>query len=159
MFRYLAISAPLLLAACAPTPLTVFSFAADGISYVATGKAVTDHALSAALGRDCAVFRIVRGDPPCNDLAPQFAAPVIYPGDGPARWTGTGLAELNGFAPGTEFYALSQDDGAVEIFAHDPDGSDGVVRLVATIDAVDPTGDRPTLAVDGTVVTVADLMV
>ena len=137
----------------------MFSFAADGVSYVATGKAVSDHALSAFLGRDCAVFRVVRGDPPCSDAAPQFAAPVIYPGDGPTRWTGTGLAELNGFAPGTEFYALHHDDGAVEIFAHDPVGAAGVIRLVATIDDFAADGAPPQLSIDGASVTVADLMV
>lgn len=49
---------PLLVAGCAlPPALTVASFAADGVSYLATGKSTTDHALSAISREDCALLR------------------------------------------------------------------------------------------------------
>jgi hypothetical protein len=42
-----------------PPVLSYASMALDGVSYVATGKSVTDHALSAAVKQDCAVWRVV----------------------------------------------------------------------------------------------------
>ena len=57
---------PVLLAGCAlPPALTVASFAADGISYLATGKSTTDHALSAIADEDCALMRAVKEEPIC----------------------------------------------------------------------------------------------
>lgn len=48
-----------LLSACAiPLPLTIASYAADGVSAMATGKTLSDHALSAATGEDCALWRV-----------------------------------------------------------------------------------------------------
>lgn len=160
MSRALSVTVLLLLSACAvPTPFTVFSFAADGISYVATGKSVGDHALSAALGQDCALMRIIRGDAPCIATVPAVASPVIYPGDRPANWTGSGVAEFAGFTPATEFYALLLDDGALEIFAHDPRGGDGVLRLLATIDEFAGDTAMARVHIAGSTVSVADLMV
>lgn len=61
---------PLLAAGCAvPTAVTIGSFAADGVSYVATGKSVTDHGLSAATGHDCALLRPVLSDKPVCDTS------------------------------------------------------------------------------------------
>jgi hypothetical protein len=45
----------------------IASYAADGVSYIGTGKSVTDHGLSAATGRDCALFRVVKAKPICTD--------------------------------------------------------------------------------------------
>jgi len=57
---------PFLLAGCAvPPALTLASFAADGISYLATGKSTTDHALSAIASEDCALMRAVKEEPIC----------------------------------------------------------------------------------------------
>lgn len=52
--------AALLPAGCAlPPAVTLASLAADGVSYVATGKSVSDHGISAATGNDCALMRPV----------------------------------------------------------------------------------------------------
>ncbi len=57
---------PLLAAGCAmPPALTIASLAADGISYIATGKSTTDHALSAIASEDCALVRAVQEQPIC----------------------------------------------------------------------------------------------
>ncbi len=46
------------LSGCAvPTAVTIASFAADGVSYIATGKSTTDHALSVLAQEDCAMMR------------------------------------------------------------------------------------------------------
>ena len=42
-----------------PPVISYASMALDGVSYVATGKSVSDHALSAAVKKDCAVWRVV----------------------------------------------------------------------------------------------------
>jgi cell division septation protein DedD len=72
----------LLAAGCAlPPAVTIASFAADGVSYVATGKSVTDHGLSAATGEDCALLRPVLSDKPvCSmkETAAGKAVPVEY---------------------------------------------------------------------------------
>lgn len=54
------------LSACAPTVVTLATLAASGISYVATGKSVTDHAITLVAQRDCALHRVVRGESPCQ---------------------------------------------------------------------------------------------
>lgn len=60
MIKILAIIACLGLAGCvAPPILTYASVALDGMSFLATGKSVGDHALSAAVDEDCAVLRVV----------------------------------------------------------------------------------------------------
>lgn len=74
---------PLLLAAgCAvPPAVTVVSLAADGVSYLATGKSVTDHGLSAATAEDCALLRPVLSDKPVCTMTETPAAktvPVVY---------------------------------------------------------------------------------
>ena len=65
----------LLLSGCAalaiPPALTIASYATDGVSYLATDKSVTDHMLSDALGRDCAMWRIMRGRSICKDFTPE----------------------------------------------------------------------------------------
>ena len=47
--------------------------AADGASYVATGKSTKDHALSFAMDQDCAMYRIVKGEKICHISNEQMA--------------------------------------------------------------------------------------
>lgn len=54
-----------------PPALTIASYATDGVSYLATDKSVTDHMLSDALGRNCAVWRILRARSICKDFTPE----------------------------------------------------------------------------------------
>ena len=54
------IGLPLLLGGCGlPPALTAASWALDGVSYLVSGKSVTDHAISEVAAQDCALFRIV----------------------------------------------------------------------------------------------------
>ncbi len=59
---------PFAVSACAPTAITVISLAAGGFSYAATGKSVSDHALSSATQSDCAVHRVLVGNPICEEI-------------------------------------------------------------------------------------------
>ncbi len=66
--RLLIIVCPLLVGACAlPLPLQIAVWATDGISYVMTSKSVSDHGLSAAVGRDCAVHRAITEGAICRE--------------------------------------------------------------------------------------------
>lgn len=69
MQRLSVLSLPFLLAACAglPPQLALVSQAADGVSYVFTGKTGTDHLLSGAMKKDCAFSRAVQGRAICRD--------------------------------------------------------------------------------------------
>lgn len=71
MHRIAIMIAPLFVAGCAALPpqLALVTQAADGVSYVFTGKSSTDHIVSAALRRDCVVIRVVQGEAICK---PRF---------------------------------------------------------------------------------------
>ncbi|MGB0682421.1 MAG: SPOR domain-containing protein [Magnetovibrionaceae bacterium] len=57
------------LSACGtiPTPISVATYAVDGISYIVSGKSLTDHGISYVMGQDCALLRPFWGDPICKD--------------------------------------------------------------------------------------------
>ena len=60
MSKIFIVMACLGLSGCiAPPIVTYISLAMDGVSFVATGKSVGDHALSAAVNEDCAVLRVI----------------------------------------------------------------------------------------------------
>ena len=44
-----------------PPAVQVASLALDGVSYITTGKSVTDHAISTVTAQDCAMMRLVKG--------------------------------------------------------------------------------------------------
>lgn len=66
------LASPALVAGCAalviPPALSIASYATDGASYLATGKSLTDHAMSDALSQDCAMHRVIRLKNPCRDF-------------------------------------------------------------------------------------------
>jgi cell division septation protein DedD len=83
----------LLAAGCAvPPAVTIASFAADGVSYVATGKSVTDHGISAATGHDCALLRPVLNNKPVCDTTPSEHAREVPVEAGQAATPNPGLA-------------------------------------------------------------------
>jgi hypothetical protein len=65
------VGAATLLAGCGVVPpmVSVISYAIDGVSLFATGKSVTDHALSAAAERDCALWRVFTTGEVCREYA------------------------------------------------------------------------------------------
>ena len=64
------------LGGCAvPTAVTIASYAADGASFLSTGRSVTDHGISILMQEDCALFRVVRGKPICR---PMQKSDLVY---------------------------------------------------------------------------------
>lgn len=56
-------------------PLT--AYALDGLSYASSGKGLTDHAISAANNKDCALFRAVQGGQICETGPSVEVAPAL----------------------------------------------------------------------------------
>ena len=78
MRGYWILLLPCLLMGCSPV-VVVASLAVNGASYVATGKGVADHGLSAITNEDCATWRVVKGEAVCrpnNDTYPLDVLPV-----------------------------------------------------------------------------------
>ncbi len=48
--------------------LSYLKSAGDAVSYVATGKTISDHAISAVLEKDCAISRAIKNEKFCVDL-------------------------------------------------------------------------------------------
>ena len=67
----------LVLGGCLPPAVTVVSYAADSASYVASGKSVSDHGISAVRHEDCASWRFFVGRAICDNPArPVPTAPL-----------------------------------------------------------------------------------
>lgn len=63
---------PLALSGCfLPTPLSLATFGLDAVSYAVSGKTVTDHGISLAMGQDCALIGVLEGEV-CDDQ-PDYA--------------------------------------------------------------------------------------
>jgi hypothetical protein len=142
--------------------VTAVSFAATGMSYALTDKSPSDNALSVVADQDCALFRFVKGESICRDyplpvqvasltgISPEagdmLEAPAAYRVHAGSALSVDRLAarniELVGFSRNDEFFALVQDDGALEVFVHDPHAmaTEPNIRLVVRIEryAADP---------------------
>lgn len=49
----------------------------SGLSYLATSKGPSDHALSLLAGKDCSLFRILRGQPICAPVTENTNRPLL----------------------------------------------------------------------------------
>ena len=78
----------LLLAGCVAIPpaVSIASWAINGVSYLASGKSVSDHAISAVLDQDCATWRILKGDPICVDYPAEDGAVAVAENEQPATF-------------------------------------------------------------------------
>ncbi len=109
----LALSGILLLGGCAlPPAVMVASYAIDGVSFIVSGKSITDHAISVALKKDCALIRVVAGRAICVDANDGTSPPVVVAaipaGD---NWTGDAALAPAG-EPELELAAMTPRLGA-----------------------------------------------
>jgi hypothetical protein len=72
-----ALVAMLSLGGCAAPALTVASFAADGASLAASGKTMSDHALSAVSGQDCSTANFFENGVMCRAKVAEANAEVL----------------------------------------------------------------------------------
>ena len=61
----------LLVLGCAPGPGSIASAGIDGLSYVATGKSLSDQAISQAADQNCSTWRVFAGRAICRDYTPE----------------------------------------------------------------------------------------
>ncbi|PHS78359.1 MAG: hypothetical protein COB59_07550 [Rhodospirillaceae bacterium] len=94
-----------------PPAIQLVSFALDGVSYVTTGKSVTDHAISTITAKDCAMSRILDGGDICSEIPVEIA---LLPDGTPAPHAGEAaramLASADDAAFQKSFQALSETD-------------------------------------------------
>ena len=70
-----------------PPAITLASWALDGLSFVVSGKTVSDHAISSIAEEDCSVLRVLQNKPVCHAYADgerpvlvAYVGPDAYPG-------------------------------------------------------------------------------
>ncbi|MBL4748938.1 MAG: hypothetical protein JKY17_09455 [Magnetovibrio sp.] len=63
-----------------PPGLQLASMALDGVSYMATGKTIADHALSGLISQDCAMIRILQDNEICHAPATDLEVAVLPEG-------------------------------------------------------------------------------
>jgi hypothetical protein len=64
-----------------PPAIQLASLALDGVSYVTTGKSMTDHAMSTVTAQDCAMTHLLKGEDICSAYEDEIA---ILPSGAPA---------------------------------------------------------------------------
>lgn len=89
-----------LLGGCSVSPaVDAVSWTVDGFSYFLTGKSMTDHAMSAAAGKDCAITRMVKGENACLPLDEDVAGDRLVFAFGDSEWGESVRAETGAGDP------------------------------------------------------------
>lgn len=151
--RHAVLVAPLLLGGCVlPLPVQIAGWAADGFSFLATGKSVSDHGLSAVAGRDCALWRGVVEGEVCIDAVDDGTA-VADAGEAvedPVSWTPpAGAAPASDEVEVAALAPLADDGLGGAIVEPEPAPT---VSEIAALDAgafETAAGAEPTTAGDG----------
>ena len=78
--KILILACALLLGGCAlPVPLQIASWAVDGLIFITTEKTVSDHGISLALQRDCAMLRVITEGDLCRESDPVVEVATLTP--------------------------------------------------------------------------------
>ena len=98
-----------ILSGCTITPaVDAVSWTVDGVSYFLTGKSMTDHALSAAAGKDCAMTRVVKGEVACVPNDEDVAGDRLVFQFDTVTWGETQMAAVGAGDPLTINAAISE---------------------------------------------------
>lgn len=90
----------LVLGGCSVSPtVDAVSWTVDGVSFFLTGKSMTDHAMSAAAGKDCAMTRVVKGEAACLPNDEDVAGDRLVFQLETAAWTATRAGEAGAGDP------------------------------------------------------------
>ena len=106
----ISIAATLLfiLSGCSVSPaVDAVSWTVDGVSYFLTGKSMTDHAMSVAAGKDCAMTRVVKGKTACVPRDEDVAGDRLVFQFDTATWSDTQTAAVGAGDPLTINAAIS----------------------------------------------------
>lgn len=136
---------PLILSGCLlPTPISLATFGLDAVSYAVSGKTVTDHGISLAMGQDCALIGLLEGevcdDQPAYEVADASAVLEPLP-------TSEQIALASGSDP--QVYASARRAAAAlgETWSTETDGEVLVAELGAIAPAVGDTAPAMLLSV------------
>ena len=151
MKRAWVLGATLLLGGCGlPPSVQIASYVFDGLSYLASDKTLTDHAISAAMDEDCALMRAIRGNHICgDDNLPTVAAladgEVIETTPAAATTTATTIAPVRKADGGVPPRRAAESETRTEATAaaegrylvlgsfRDPAHADRALRLYAAV--------------------------
>tara|TARA_R110002110_G_scaffold284986_2_gene499151 strand:+ start:3757 stop:4629 length:873 start_codon:yes stop_codon:yes gene_type:complete len=144
------IGLPLLLGGCGlPPALSAASWALDGISYLASGKSVTDHAISEIAQQDCALFRVVQGRELCQAAVddtqvaegPQVAFAAAPYGD---NWQASDVTLTLGdpFVVSAEVASFVEGFGPGTVVVNDRQATASFAPVSATWRETDASRDR-----------------
>ena len=103
----------LLLAGCAAIPpaVSVATWAIEGASLAFSGKSISDHAISAVTRQDCALWRLLKGEPVCEDYpaenGPARAAVALLPAPPAKLDLASAPPPAVGAAPGVAIHLAS----------------------------------------------------
>ncbi|MCW5748331.1 MAG: hypothetical protein KIT36_19240 [Alphaproteobacteria bacterium] len=148
------ISLCLWLGGCAvPAEVAVASYAADGGLLLATDKTSNDHLLSMAAGRDCALWRAVRGRAICKNYKPGEENPYDVNYDAPYREVGEG-GMVTVYTASRQGGALLTGDAAASALRSQ---ASGVAPPPGDLPPV-PTGDPHPQTAGGRTVQLADVL-
>ena len=106
----ISIAAALLfvLSGCTISPaVDAVSWTVDGVSYILTGKSMTDHAMSVAAGKDCAMTRVVKGEAACVPNDEDVAGDRLVFQFDSVTWGETQMAAVGAGDPLTISAAIS----------------------------------------------------
>ncbi|MCB2099463.1 MAG: hypothetical protein KDE22_01240 [Rhodobacterales bacterium] len=111
-FALTALVGTVALAGCAPPPLALATLTIDNLSYLVSGKSLTENLLSEATNRDCSFGHMLKGEDICHDAvtepgtrpgvalaaveAPRQTGPRVTLDDANARPDDSGLTVASG---------------------------------------------------------------
>ncbi len=110
---------PIVLGGCAlPVPVKIAAWVIDGISYVATEKTITDHGISLAMKKDCALLRGVTEGQVCREDEPEIAVALarldVQEAEEAGAAVATPLADLSAVAETEDLDRFDTASGSVE---------------------------------------------
>src|SRR5262245_51191046 len=133
-------SMPFLLGGCGiPVGVAIASYAADGVLLLATDKTSGDHLISMGSGRDCAMWRVVKGREICIDRKPGEENPYNVAYDAPHREVGEG-GMVTVYAASRQGGRLLTDEEAKVALAPKPATGTQVPPIEAS--QIGPTADQ-----------------
>ena len=93
-----------------PPAVQMASFALDGVSYITTGKSVSDHAISTITAQDCAMTRALKGDDICTA---QHVEVAMRPDGTPVQMAADASRDITTGDQDKAFQAFSATHGVV----------------------------------------------
>lgn len=97
-----------------PPAIQLASLALDGVSYITTGKSVTDHAISTVTAQDCAMTRALKGEDICS--VPRNDIEVaMKPGGTPKQTTAMIGPASQGFVPARSSMDSEDQDEVLDL--------------------------------------------